>query len=171
MTLPFGKLGVLAMFGAFVIACGSSDSSPLASEQNELSKKKATCTYDGSTHGSGTTFPSSDGCNVCTCLDGHVLCTKRACVLPPADAGADVDVEVDASAADAASDDASTDDASVDDASTDDASAADAAAATGCDYAGIVHADGDRFPSSDGCNQCVCDMGHVFCTKRMCVAP
>lgn len=39
------------------------------------------CTYDGTTHAVGESFPSTDGCNTCSCgSDGSVGCTKRACV-------------------------------------------------------------------------------------------
>lgn len=39
-----------------------------------------TCTYDGNTYTAGQTFPATDGCNTCTCLDdGSVACTEIAC--------------------------------------------------------------------------------------------
>lgn len=39
------------------------------------------CTYDGVHHDPGDSFPSSDGCNQCSCAeDGQVACTARACV-------------------------------------------------------------------------------------------
>jgi hypothetical protein len=42
----------------------------------------ATCTYDGGTYVEGQSFPSSDGCNTCSCeANGAVLCTKRACAV------------------------------------------------------------------------------------------
>jgi hypothetical protein len=45
------------------------------------------CTYNGVTHAVGSTFPSSDGCNTCSCAaGGQVACTLRAC---PPDAGTD----------------------------------------------------------------------------------
>jgi hypothetical protein len=44
------------------------------------------CTYQGRTYNSGQTFPSSDGCNTCTCLaSGGVACTLRACLCSPRD--------------------------------------------------------------------------------------
>jgi hypothetical protein len=47
----------------------------------------AGCAYGGATHPVGSTFPSTDGCNTCTCgVRGAVSCTKRACI---PDAGAD----------------------------------------------------------------------------------
>ncbi len=40
----------------------------------------ATCTYDGREYSAGDTFPSSDGCNACSCGgDGEVACTERDC--------------------------------------------------------------------------------------------
>ncbi len=39
------------------------------------------CTYEGTLHAVGDSFPSSDGCNTCSCGEsGAVMCTKRACV-------------------------------------------------------------------------------------------
>ncbi len=39
------------------------------------------CAYNGEWHRAGTSFPSMDGCNTCSCGEsGAVACTKRACV-------------------------------------------------------------------------------------------
>lgn len=44
-----------------------------------------TCAYDGETYQPGQQFPSTDGCNTCTCgADGLVGCTKMACSCDPA---------------------------------------------------------------------------------------
>jgi hypothetical protein len=38
------------------------------------------CIFDGERHRPGDTFPSSDGCNICSCQEGGlVACTLRAC--------------------------------------------------------------------------------------------
>lgn len=38
------------------------------------------CEYGGQTYGPGDSFPSTDGCNQCSCSDGGaVACTRRAC--------------------------------------------------------------------------------------------
>ncbi len=43
------------------------------------------CDYNGVLQAVGDSFPSSDGCNTCTCMaSGGVACTKRAC-LPSCD--------------------------------------------------------------------------------------
>jgi hypothetical protein len=40
----------------------------------------ASCTYDGQVYPVGASFPSTDGCNTCTCsADGTVGCTDKAC--------------------------------------------------------------------------------------------
>jgi Pacifastin inhibitor (LCMII)/Kazal-type serine protease inhibitor domain len=40
-----------------------------------------------------------------------------------------------------------------------------------CEYDGTRHQPGDSFPSSDGCNQCLCEEdGSVACTERACLA-
>ncbi|MDD3661593.1 MAG: hypothetical protein PHG63_00860 [Candidatus Dojkabacteria bacterium] len=38
-----------------------------------------TCTYNGVTYEDGEGFPSTDGCNSCSCTDGEVVCTLMAC--------------------------------------------------------------------------------------------
>jgi hypothetical protein len=44
-----------------------------------------TCAYDGETYSPGASFPSTDGCNTCTCgSTGSVGRTKRACACDPA---------------------------------------------------------------------------------------
>ena len=37
------------------------------------------CVEGGTVHHSGDTFPSDDGCNTCSCENGAVACTLRAC--------------------------------------------------------------------------------------------
>lgn len=49
------------------------------------STQTTTCAYDGTTYTPGQSFPSTDGCNTCTCgSNGTVGCTKRACTCDPA---------------------------------------------------------------------------------------
>jgi hypothetical protein len=38
------------------------------------------CTYDGESYATGDSFPSTDGCNTCSCTeDGTVACTAMGC--------------------------------------------------------------------------------------------
>jgi hypothetical protein len=39
----------------------------------------ADCSYNNKVYASGDSFPSEDGCNTCSCEDGAVACTARAC--------------------------------------------------------------------------------------------
>jgi len=41
---------------------------------------ETTCEYNGKTYHNGDSFNSSDGCNQCSCNNGNVMCTLRACV-------------------------------------------------------------------------------------------
>ena len=44
-------------------------------------KVRPGCDYEGSHYDAGASFPSSDGCNTCSCSDSGVVgCTKRACL-------------------------------------------------------------------------------------------
>jgi hypothetical protein len=46
----------------------------------QLKGEPAGCTYDGQAYPVGADFPSTDGCNTCSCgPNGSVGCTKRAC--------------------------------------------------------------------------------------------
>src|SRR5690606_11436406 len=38
----------------------------------------------------------------------------------------------------------------------------------GCSYDGAEHGYGERFPSTDGCNECVCAASGLACTRRSC---
>ncbi|XP_056002397.1 perlwapin-like protein [Ostrea edulis] len=43
-------------------------------------EKKRVCKYNGKVYKSGHSFPSTDGCNTCTCrFDGLVTCTYMIC--------------------------------------------------------------------------------------------
>lgn len=44
----------------------------------------STCSYAGRTYADGKSFASEDGCNTCSCANGLVACTERACVCDPA---------------------------------------------------------------------------------------
>ncbi len=46
------------------------------------------CSYAGNTYSAGDTFPSTDGCNTCTCGDdGSVSCGQNACACDPGSDG------------------------------------------------------------------------------------
>lgn len=98
------------------------------------------CTYGGKSYAEGANFPSSDGCNTCSCSGGGVACTRRACF---PDAGP---AQPDAAPAkpDAAAD-----------------------AGGGCRLGDKVYRAGEAF--SDGCNSCACTVGgQIACTARFC---
>lgn len=38
-----------------------------------------TCDYNNLTYSNGETFPAGDSCNECSCEDGQVECTEKAC--------------------------------------------------------------------------------------------
>jgi hypothetical protein len=77
----------LALSFALVItitACKPDDGDP--------NSTPASCTYEGATHASATNFAAADGCNTCSCYDGAVACTEKACG-PCAGGGAEVCVQ------------------------------------------------------------------------------
>ena len=38
------------------------------------------CVYNGKTYQNGQGFPSTDGCNTCSCSNGQIACTLMYCV-------------------------------------------------------------------------------------------
>ncbi len=126
------------------------------------------CSYGGSEHAAGSTFPATDGCNTCACNgDATVSCTKVACVdgaavptpaLPPPasspapDAGPSPGPEGPLVA-------------------TPDAAApgADASELAVCVVGSAMYQPGERFPAEDGCNTCTCLAGgQAACTRIGC---
>ena len=45
-----------------------------------INSAAATCDYGDTTYQEGDGFPSTDGCNACSCGPSGVACTKRACL-------------------------------------------------------------------------------------------
>ena len=48
-------------------------------------REMARCEYNGWAYAHAETFDSTDGCNVCSCNDGEVVCTQLACEEPLGD--------------------------------------------------------------------------------------
>lgn len=53
---------------------------PLRTQIDELNKKIGVTTCNG--HPVGDSYPSTDGCNTCSCTDHGAVCTMRACRVP-----------------------------------------------------------------------------------------
>jgi hypothetical protein len=49
------------------------------SEYQKANDVPERCPYQGWSYENGETFDSGDGCNVCVCYDGKVVCTEMAC--------------------------------------------------------------------------------------------
>jgi len=53
---------------------------PVVTQPIETSEDKDFCFLNDNKYKINDTFPSADGCNVCTCgLDGTITCTEKAC--------------------------------------------------------------------------------------------
>ncbi len=48
--------------------------------QKKLTSEKRTCEYNGWAYTDGESFSASDGCNMCVCSNGDVVCTEMACI-------------------------------------------------------------------------------------------
>lgn len=49
------------------------------SEYKIQNRTKARCPYQGWSYEHGESFDSDDGCNICVCSDGGIVCTERVC--------------------------------------------------------------------------------------------
>jgi eight-cysteine-cluster-containing protein len=73
ISVPAPLLAVLTLV---LVACAPGQVPPTPTDR---------CVQDGKVYQPGDTFPSSDGCNSCSCtVNGQIACTLKACV----DAGA-----------------------------------------------------------------------------------
>lgn len=77
----------LAWGWVMLAACGESheESDAALSDAGAMG-----CDYGGKRYDVGASFPSTDGCNTCSCSSGGmVACTEKACIDAGADAGSD----------------------------------------------------------------------------------
>ncbi len=51
----------------------------------DFKQEKLRCEYGGWAYAHGESFPSTDGCNQCSCNNGDVVCTLMACEKPEED--------------------------------------------------------------------------------------
>ncbi|MGE5789037.1 MAG: hypothetical protein ACM3ZE_30890, partial [Myxococcales bacterium] len=107
------------------------------------------CTYEGKEYASGTSFPATDGCNTCSCVDASVTCTKKTCTLPTGSCTYAKVIYQDGDAF------PSTDGCNKCTCSAGkvDCTTIDCGTQTSltCTYTGVTYKDGDAFPSTDGC--------------------
>ena len=118
------------------------------------------CTYNGKSYGAGVTFPSTDGCNTCSCVaEDAVACTELACVTPPCSyGGKSYSAGQSFPSVDGCNSCACSADGTV--------ACTLKACANQCSYGGSSYSPGDTFPSTDGCNTCSCGQaGSVVCTS------
>ncbi|MCA9594618.1 MAG: hypothetical protein KC776_14940 [Myxococcales bacterium] len=120
------------------------------------------CSYGGKSYSAGDSFPSSDGCNTCSCAqDGQVACTLLACVDGCSYDGKSHQPGESFPATDGCNQCTCNANGSV--------SCTEKACATTCEYQGKTYVAGQSFPAGDGCNECFCqDNGKVSCTLAIC---
>ncbi|MGE0785407.1 MAG: hypothetical protein AB7S26_06955 [Sandaracinaceae bacterium] len=126
------------------------------------------CVVDGVTYANGSSAPSPDGCNTCSCIDGEITaCTERACAPPDGMCEVDGVFYPHGTSGIPAPDGCNT--------------CVCNAGALACTEIGCAPPDGacvvdgvsypsgsGGIPSPDGCNVCGCNDGLLICTERAC---
>ena len=80
MKLVSSAIAVLVSLSWLVSGCSSTALDHADSGQPAADHSDFSCEYNGTSHAPGTSFPSIDSCNTCSCTDsGRVACTLRAC--------------------------------------------------------------------------------------------
>lgn len=122
----------------------------------------ATCAYDGTSYSVGASFPSTDGCNSCSCLaSGEVACTLRACVDACSYGGKTYTAGQTFPATDGCNSCTCGAGGTV--------SCTELGCVEGCDFNGGRVAVGDTVDLGDGCNICTClTSGEMACTGVAC---
>lgn len=81
MKHPVAALAfAFSLAGFAVIGCSGTTAATTADGGTEGGTTARDCVEGGKTYASGTSVPSRDNCNTCSCVNGSVACTERACV-------------------------------------------------------------------------------------------
>jgi Pacifastin inhibitor (LCMII) len=75
-----GRGGAICAVFVLLLACGGRSTNTTGNGP----AAPMGCLYEGEQRAAGESFAAKDGCNSCTCDDGEVSCTQRACEPPPA---------------------------------------------------------------------------------------
>ncbi len=126
------------------------------------------CNYNGKEYKNGEAFPAGDGCNECSCEDGKVTCTEKAC---------DECEEKCQTCYVRAENNGFTTNVAYKKVQCC-APLAECEKEYGececgweeptCTYNGKEYQNGETFPEGDGCNECTCEEGTVVCSQRCC---
>lgn len=74
--LIFISVLILASGSVIGLVIGIARTNLASNDTVDLGKS---CRYNGNDYVNREKFPSFDGCNSCSCNDGRVICTARAC--------------------------------------------------------------------------------------------
>src|SRR5437868_15205745 len=69
MKLTSGSIAVLVSLSWLVDGCSSTALDHADSGQPAADGSDVFCEYNGTSHAPGTSFPSTDSCNTCSCTD------------------------------------------------------------------------------------------------------
>lgn len=120
---------------------------------------KTTCDYGGKSYEVGERYPSTDGCNECTCgADGQSECTLRGCLSNTCEYGGTTYAEGENFPASDGCNTCVCADGNV--------ACTDIACEAGCEHKGKHYALGQTF--NDGCAGCACTPDGVVCDAILC---
>lgn len=153
----------LGFLGLLLVGCGGKEFEPPARCIGSECGPGA-CTVGEETYKSGTMgIPAADGCNTCSCDDGQLSCTERACGNPCAE-----------ETTGALRDPVEAPKMPMDDCNScrcegGQMVCTDLYCPSTCEQDGIVYQNGEQVGGADECgNTCTCNDGNIACTLRDC---
>lgn len=160
--LGSSRKGLVSWVGLAIVASGAWAIVPGCSGGVFSPGDDGSCTVEGVVHEDGSTFPSSDGCNTCSCDNGQWGCTLIACVDDCFYQGQQFPPGATFPAGDGCNTCLCQDGIAV---------CGHQSCPVTCSYQGQTYQPGESFPAGDGCNTCSCgEDGMVACTEIACAA-
>ena len=140
----------------------TSTSTPTSNPPPPPPPPKKGCEFQGVTIPHGASFPADDGCNTCSCNDGSLGCTRRACPVP-VESACIIDGKVYESGSDGVPDPTSCNSCRCESGKISECTLIHCPLPKPCQLGRAIYRHDSSFVSSDGTTQCRCDEGDLVC--------